>query len=136
MQRDGLLLSFATSSDEDWDSSARVTHDLWKAGGPDAGRLSKAIMCLSHRLKADEVEPDQDSLTWHVDFCRPANDPQLMSYRSYLDSFLLPFEEGNAPEVQRHNSKIKARRQALKRNFTAPGQPGEMFRSETVYSMY
>ena len=61
--------------------------------------------------------------------CRPANDLQLMSYRSYLDSFLLPFEEGKAAEVQRRNTKIKAKRQSLKKSFTEPGQPGEMFRS-------
>lgn len=59
---------------------------------------------------------------------RPANDPQLMSYRSYLDSFLLPFEEGRSAEAQQRNCQIKAQRQALKRTFTASGHPGEMFR--------
>jgi len=52
-----------------------------------------------------------------------------MSYRSYLDSFLLPFEEGRSADVQRRNTQIKARRHGLKNTFTDPGQPGAMFRS-------
>ena len=60
--------------------------------------------------------------------CRPANDLQLMSYRSYLDSFLLPFESGRSPETQQRNTERKAERQARKRTFTEPGQPGHMFR--------
>lgn len=59
---------------------------------------------------------------------RPANDPQLMSYRSYLDSFLLPFRAGSGPDVERHNTDAKYQRQALKRKFTEPGEPGHMFR--------
>ena len=59
---------------------------------------------------------------------RPSNDPQLMTYRSYLDSFLLPFRVGSDPETQRHNSHTKNVRQSYKRKFTEPGQPGEMFR--------
>ena len=60
--------------------------------------------------------------------CRPANDLQLMSYRSYLDSFLLPFETGRSPETQQRNTERKSQRQARKRTFTEPGQPGHMFR--------
>ena len=59
---------------------------------------------------------------------RPANDPQLMSYRSYLDSFLLPFRAGSGPDVERHNTDAKNQRQALKRKFTEPSEPGHMFR--------
>ncbi|KAK9820202.1 hypothetical protein WJX72_007430 [[Myrmecia] bisecta] len=59
---------------------------------------------------------------------RPANDPQLMSYRSYLDSFLLPFVQGQGAEADAQNTQIKNRRQHLKRQFTELGQPGEMFR--------
>ncbi|BDA47562.1 hypothetical protein COCOBI_10-4100 [Coccomyxa sp. Obi] len=59
---------------------------------------------------------------------RPSNDPQLMTYRSYLDSFLLPFRIGSDPEAQRYNSHAKHERQSYKRKFTEPGQPGEMFR--------
>ncbi len=51
-----------------------------------------------------------------------------MSYRSYLDSFLLPFRSGAGPDVERHNTDVKNRRQALKRKFTEPGEPGRMFR--------
>ena len=64
--------------------------------------------------------------------CRPANDLQLMSYRSYLDSFLLPFESGRSPETQQRNTERKAERQARKRTFTEPGQPGHMFRCGAV----
>ena len=51
-----------------------------------------------------------------------------MTYRSYLDSFLLPFEAGKAAQVQQRNTELKAKRQALKRTFTEIGQPGRMFR--------
>ncbi|KAK9905768.1 hypothetical protein WJX75_005992 [Coccomyxa subellipsoidea] len=59
---------------------------------------------------------------------RPSNDPQLMTYRSYLDSFLLPFRVGSGPEVEQDNSRAKHLRQSHKRKFTEPGEPGEMFR--------
>ncbi len=59
--------------------------------------------------------------------CRPSNDPQLMSYRSFLDSFLLP-PDASGPDADKRNSEVKNRRQTLKRTFTEPGQPGEMFR--------
>ena len=59
---------------------------------------------------------------------RPTNDIQLMTYRSYLDSFLHPFHAGSGPEAQAANSAVKIKRQALKRKFTEPGEPGEMFR--------
>ena len=52
-----------------------------------------------------------------------------MSYRSYLDSFLLPFRAGHGAEVERHNTNMKNQRQAFKRKFTEPGEPGHMFRS-------
>lgn len=60
--------------------------------------------------------------------CRPTNDPQLMSYRSFLDSFLLPSQVASSPEAERRNTEVKHLRQGLKRAFTEPGQPGEMFR--------
>ncbi|EIE23647.1 hypothetical protein COCSUDRAFT_66025 [Coccomyxa subellipsoidea C-169] len=59
---------------------------------------------------------------------RPSNDPQLMTYRSYLDSFLLPFRVGSSPESERYNSRAKHMRQSHKRKFTEPREPGEMFR--------
>lgn len=51
-----------------------------------------------------------------------------MTYRSYLDSFLLPFRVGSSPEIERYNSRAKHMRQSHKRKFTEPGEPGEMFR--------
>jgi hypothetical protein len=84
---------------------------------------------------------------------RPAGDPQLMTYRSFLDSFLLPTggEGGSAgdgaepppaalaaaaaalglppPSPDGPLPSFKDARQALKRRFTDPGQPGAMFRS-------
>ncbi len=59
---------------------------------------------------------------------RPSNDPQLMTYRSYLDSFLHPIKVGTGPEVEAYNSHAKHLRQSHKRMFTEPGQPGAMFR--------
>lgn len=59
---------------------------------------------------------------------RPASDPQLMSYRIFLDSFLLPFKVGEGPAIEALNTAIKSERQKLKRVFTEPGQPGDMFR--------
>ena len=50
-----------------------------------------------------------------------------MSYRSFLDSFLLP-SDSSGPDADKRNSEVKNRRQTLKRTFTEPGQPGEMFR--------
>ena len=55
-----------------------------------------------------------------------------MSYRSYLDSFLLPFRAEHGPEVERHNTHVKNQRQAFKRKFTEPGEPGHMFRSGLI----
>ena len=88
---------------------------------------------------------------------RPAGDPQLMTYRSFLDSFLLPTggegrgEGGEGvpvppppaaalaaaaaalglppPTPGTPHPAFKDARQALKRTFTDPGQPGAMFRS-------
>lgn len=59
---------------------------------------------------------------------RPASDPQLMSYRIFLDSFLLPFKVGEGPAIEAMNTAIKSDRQKLKRIFTEAGQPGDMFR--------
>ena len=61
-------------------------------------------------------------------FCRPASDPQLMSYRIFLDSFLLPFKVGEGAAIEAMNTAIKSERQKLKRVFTEVGQPGDMFR--------
>lgn len=61
--------------------------------------------------------------------CRPASDPQLMSYRIFLDSFLLPFKVGEGAAIEAINTIIKGERQKLKRIFTEAGQPGDMFRS-------
>ena len=60
--------------------------------------------------------------------CRPASDPQLMSYRIFLDSFLLPIKVGEGAALDALNTAIKAERQKLKRVFTEAGQPGDMFR--------
>ena len=68
--------------------------------------------------------------------CRPTNDPQLMSYRSFLDSFLLPSQVGSSPEAEKHNTQVKNMRQGLKRAFTEPGQPGEMFRCLLMLSLF
>ena len=51
-----------------------------------------------------------------------------MSYRSFLDSFLLPSQVGTRAEIEVRNTEVKNTRQVLKRKFTEPGQPGEMFR--------
>ena len=51
-----------------------------------------------------------------------------MSYRIFLDSFLLPFKVGEDAGVEATNTAIKAERQKLKRVFTETGQPGDMFR--------
>jgi hypothetical protein len=60
---------------------------------------------------------------------RPTSDIQLMTYRSYLDSFLHPFAAGPpGSAAEAANSAAKQARQALKRKFTEPGEPGEMFR--------
>lgn len=92
-----------------------------------------ARSCLGRHLVpacAQAVTCAVRSLTTCTAMCgRPANDPQLMSYRSYLDSFLLPFRAGHGPEVERHNTDVKNQRQAFKRRFTEPGEPGHMFRS-------
>eukprot|EP00899_Mesostigma_viride_P017433 jgi/Mesvir1/25691/Mv01890-RA.1 len=58
---------------------------------------------------------------------RPLSDPELMTYRSFLDSFLLPLMQGYGKEVDTINEEIKQKRQVLKRSFTCRGQPGEMF---------
>ena len=80
----------------------------------------------------------QHSIAWqgiarrgmqHATVCRPASDPQLMSYRIFLDSFLLPIKVGEGAALDALNTAIKAERQKLKRVFTEAGQPGDMFRS-------
>lgn len=60
--------------------------------------------------------------------CRPTADLQLMTYRSYLDTFLLPFDMGTGHDVDEYNTRIKHQRNKLKRHFTEEGQAGEMFR--------
>lgn len=60
--------------------------------------------------------------------CRPASDPQLMSYRIFLDSFLFPFKYEEDSDVEAVNNAIKAQRQQRKRIFTEESQPGDMFR--------
>lgn len=67
---------------------------------------------------------------------RPAGDPQLMTYRSFLDSFALPDDGGGGGSGDRRASldrgdrpDRKAARLDLKRRFTEPGHPGAMFRS-------
>ena len=52
-----------------------------------------------------------------------------MSYRIFLDSFLLPFKVGEGHAIEAMNTAIKSDRQKLKRLFTESGQPGDMFRS-------
>ena len=51
-----------------------------------------------------------------------------MTYRSYLDTFLLPFDMGTGHDVDEYNTRIKHQRNKLKRHFTEEGQAGEMFR--------
>ena len=51
-----------------------------------------------------------------------------MTYRSYLDTFLLPFDMGTGYDVDEYNTRIKHQRNKLKRQFTEEGQAGEMFR--------
>ena len=51
-----------------------------------------------------------------------------MSYRIFLDSFLLPFKYGEDADYEAMNTDIKADRQKMKRIFTEEGQPGDMFR--------
>ena len=51
-----------------------------------------------------------------------------MTYRSYLDTFLLPFDMGTGHDVDEYNTRIKHQRNKLKRQFTEEGQAGEMFR--------
>ena len=65
---------------------------------------------------------------------RPEADPQLMTYRSFLDSFALPDDAplaaaaGDAAAAATPAAR-KAARLDLKRRFTEPGHPGAMFRS-------
>ncbi len=56
-----------------------------------------------------------------------------MSYRIFLDSFLLPFKVGEGPAIEAMNTAIKSDRQKLKRIFTEAGQPGDMFRSHSAF---
>lgn len=94
------------------------------------------ISCIAHASVLQQgccellhaVHPDV-AVTCHCDACRPASDPQLMSYRIFLDSFLLPFKVGEGPAIEAMNTAIKSDRQKLKRIFTEAGQPGDMFRS-------
>ena len=65
---------------------------------------------------------------------RPEADPQLMTYRSFLDSFALPDDApsgaaAGAAAVAATPAARKAARLDLKRRFTEPGHPGAMFRS-------
>lgn len=57
---------------------------------------------------------------------RPANDPELMSYRNFLDSFVYPYLEGGSPEIQEENARRKKSCHHLKRTFTDPGAPSRV----------
>lgn len=57
---------------------------------------------------------------------RPLADPQLMTYRSFLDSFALPSDVSMA---EHDRERRRRARQDLKRRFTDVGQPGAMFSS-------
>ena len=59
-----------------------------------------------------------------------------MSYRIFLDSFLLPFKVGEGPAIEAVNTAIKSDRQKLKRIFTEAGQPGDMFRSFLTLELF
>ena len=61
---------------------------------------------------------------------RPEKDPQLMTYRNFLDSFLYPYVEGAGEEVLAENVRRKKLCGSLQKTFTAPGQPGAAPRSE------
>lgn len=64
--------------------------------------------------------------------CRPANDPQLMTYRAYLDSFYLPTDSATGPGAAQINATSKDVRKHLKQHFTEPDQPGAMFRQAAL----
>lgn len=55
---------------------------------------------------------------------RPEKDPQLMTYRNFLDSFLYPYVEGSGEGVLAENVRRKKLCGTLQKTFTAPGQPG------------
>jgi hypothetical protein len=55
---------------------------------------------------------------------RPENDPQLMTYRNFLDSFLYPFVEGSGEVTLAENLRRKKLCGALQKAFTSAGQPG------------
>lgn len=55
---------------------------------------------------------------------RPENDPQLMTYRNFLDSFRYPFVEGAGEAVLQENLRRKQLCGQLQKQFTEEGQPG------------
>jgi hypothetical protein len=57
---------------------------------------------------------------------RPENDPQLMTYRNFLDSFLHPYVEGAGEAALAENVRRKKLCGVLQKGFTDPGQPGAL----------
>jgi hypothetical protein len=55
---------------------------------------------------------------------RPERDPQLMTYKNFLDSFLYPSVEGSSAETLRENIRRKKLCSDLQQRFSDPGQPG------------
>ena len=55
---------------------------------------------------------------------RPERDPQLMTYRAFLDSFLYPYVDGSTEEVLQENMRRKKLCGNLQKHFTERGQPG------------
>eukprot|EP00892_Ulva_mutabilis_P009416 jgi/Ulvmu1/6847/UM031_0052.1 len=58
---------------------------------------------------------------------RPEGDPQLMTYRNFLDSFRYPYVDGTSDAALDENLRRKRLCGELQRAFTAAGHPGEMF---------
>ena len=53
---------------------------------------------------------------------RPVKDPQLMTYRNFLDSFAFPYLEGGGrPDIQIENKRRKQECYTRQRAFTSPG---------------
>lgn len=101
----------------------------WMLQGADMSAMVNMLLseCCWGRMELEGSSPHWEAVG-RLATDRPCGDPELMTYRHFLDTFLLPYDDsGDGPEAQKHNSQVKARRQELKRAFTEDGQPGEMF---------
>ncbi|KAK9809573.1 hypothetical protein WJX73_003405 [Symbiochloris irregularis] len=59
---------------------------------------------------------------------KPANDPELMTYSTYVDKYLSPDAAASVQEAAERSSLMKQQRRHQKRTFTESNEPGEMFR--------